>query len=119
MAARKDITVDQGGQYVLAVQVSGLVPNALSGYSARMFVRAHKEDTTSVAPAQYANLPADLSAYLVVDSGAATVTLTVPDAVSAAFTWARGVYDIEVYKTSSPTYRVVQGSIVIDREVTR
>lgn len=47
------------------------------------------------------------------------VTITVAPAVSAAWLWSRGVYDIEATSPSGQVVRVSEGQVTVSREVTR
>ncbi len=47
------------------------------------------------------------------------VVLAMPHAVSAAFTWTRAAYDVELTSPAGKVARIAMGFIVIDREVTR
>lgn len=47
-----------------------------------------------------------------------TLTITVAPATSAAWPWSTAVYDLEVTKAGT-TYRLLSGTVTVDREVTR
>ncbi|MGL5825547.1 MAG: hypothetical protein ACRCYU_12165 [Nocardioides sp.] len=47
------------------------------------------------------------------------VTLECSPATSAAFTWRRGVFDVEYTDADGSVYRIAQGRIRIDPEITR
>jgi hypothetical protein len=48
-----------------------------------------------------------------------TVSVSVTPAVSTAWAWRTGVYDVEVTDPAGPVLRVVQGRVLVDREITR
>lgn len=45
--------------------------------------------------------------------------LTVEPAVSAAWDWSKGVYDVELFHTDGTVIRLTQGAVTVDPEVTR
>lgn len=51
-------------------------------------------------------------------SGSA-VTLLLHPATSAAWTWERGVYDVELTSPDGTVYRIAEGAVYVSREVTR
>lgn len=48
-----------------------------------------------------------------------SVALTVDPAVSSAWTWTAGVFDVELVNVDGRVWRVTQGTIRVDPEVTR
>ena len=46
-------------------------------------------------------------------------SLSVSAATSSAWTWKKGVYDIELVSPEGTVYRALQGAIAVDPEVTR
>jgi len=51
-------------------------------------------------------------------SGSA-VTLLLNPATSSAWTWERGVYDVELTSPDGTVYRIAEGPVYISQEVTR
>lgn len=47
------------------------------------------------------------------------VSLIVQPADSSAWTWSRGVYDVEIFHTDGRVIRITQGTIRVNREVTK
>lgn len=89
------------------------VPVDLTGCTARMQVRAAVD-------------AADVLLELTTENGriligglAGTVTLRLTAAETAAITWPRGVYDLEVVHADASVRRLVAGSIKLSPEVTR
>lgn len=109
MADEYDLDLDQGSKYQLIIRV---LQTSLAGLSARMKIRPDKASSSELA---------DWSTYLVVDTANGLVTLTLPADITSAYAWDRGRYDIEVYNPSDATvvYRILQGHVRLDREVTR
>lgn len=109
MAWRQDLVIDQGSRFPWIYEVVGM---SLVGLSARMQIRKKGGD---------ALLLLDASSYLTVDAMNNQVVLDIPAAATVGATWRFGVYDIEVYHptvSSIQPYRIVQGDVELDREVT-
>src|SRR5574337_914853 len=87
-------------------------PVDLSGYTARMQVRA------SVAAT-------DVLLELTTDNGGitlgsdGTVTLQASAITTAALAWTRGMYDLELMDSAGVVTRLAAGSVAVSREVTR
>jgi len=109
VATEYSIRIDQGATKPIVIAVESDWLTDLSGYQARMEVRSLKDSPTILET---------LSSYLTVDVVNTQVVLDIPPSVSSAFTWQRGLYDIELYK-GLVVARILQGSIIVDREVTR
>jgi len=107
VATIKNLTIDQGSRYQLNITVQG-IPN-LTGFQARGMIRKHKADAIVLA---------DITASLSVDVPNSFVVVDIAAATTAGYNWSTGVYDIEVY-SGATVYRVLQGNVNIDEEVTR
>lgn len=109
MATEYEILIDQGSRKPIIIGVKSDWLTDLTGYQGRMEVRSIKDSPI---------LLATLSTYLTVDVPNMQVTLDIPPTISSAFTWKRGLYDIELFNGASVA-RILQGTIIVDREVTR
>lgn len=109
----ENLTIYQGSTYthVIPITIDDVVV-PLTGYTARMQIRSSKVSTTVLYDSTTLG---DLS----VDAGTATVTLELPASVSSTWSWTTGVYDIELVDASSKPYRIMQGRVDVDAEVTR
>ena len=60
-------------------------------------------------------------AHIIIDGAAGDVSLAIPASVSAAFTFASAVYDLEVENggDSDDVITIVRGSVTVEGEVTR
>lgn len=109
-AVKRNLTVEQGVTWSAAwtVHLDGQPLNPADNWQARSQVRAKASDPT-VLHQFVAN---------VTDS---VVQLSVTPDVSSAWTWRRGVYDVELFDSSDPlrVVRIVEGSISVIPEVTR
>lgn len=87
-------------------------PIDLTGYKARMQFRQNVDDAD---PPVYD--VDDVSGELVCGNG--TVTLTIPDADSAAFDFESVRFDLEIESPGGVVTRLVKGDSILDPEVTR
>lgn len=88
-------------------------PLDLTGYSARMQVRSSVGSDTVLLELTTED------GGIVIDALTGTIELRVDAVASAAITWTQGVYDLELVDTDGFTTRLAQGSVNVDREVTR
>lgn len=118
------IAVDQGATFRKTVtwkDGSGSAVN-LTGYSARMQVRPSFASTTVIVSATTANgkiaLGGSLGTVSIVLSATETAALTVanPNDFADAFV---GVYDLELIAPNGDVTRLLQGSFIVNPEVTR
>ncbi len=105
MTARTDLSIPQGTTWAQSWQITGY---DLTG-------------TTWTARSQVRRSPGDASVLHEFTAAIADdiVTLTVTPAESTAWTWHSGVYDVEIESAAGVVLRVAQGSVRVDREVTR
>lgn len=87
-------------------------PINLTGYTARMHVRTNIEDATPILELTTENGRITLGGAL------GTITLLVSAADTAALSAGSAVYDLELI-SGSVVKRIIEGSLVITREVTR
>lgn len=118
------MAVDQGATFRKTVtwkDESGSAVN-LTGYTARMQVRASYSASTTVLSATTANgkiaLGGSLGTISIVLSATETAALSVasPNDFSDAFV---GVYDLELVAPNGDVTRLLQGSFIVNPEVTR
>lgn len=88
------------------------VPVTLIGYTARMQVRPTVSSTEVLLDATTLNGKIVLSTL-------GGVTLTLSALETAAITWRKGKYDIELVSATGIVTRLVQGEITVSPEVTR
>lgn len=116
MAAKLDLIIEQGSTFSLTLEVQGSdgTLRDLSGYSARMKGRVRKED----APTLFSLVsPTDIE--IPVAGFNEQVTVTIDDSVTEAYTWRRGVYDLEIESPTGEVERLIEGSVTLSTEVTR
>ena len=110
-----DIEIIQGQTFARAVvwKDSDGEPIDLTGYGARMQVRRSKASPDVLFELTTAN------GRVAIDGAAGKVTLTITAEESAAFTWRRGVYDLELEAGDGVVRRLLEGAVEVNREVTR
>jgi len=115
MAARYDITIEQGATFTFDLQVQGI--NLTTGYTVRMQGRTSHAATTTVFSLTNA------SGITLTHSGQGhshiipVISATATAAISAPMA---GVYDIEYQETSTGIVtRILEGSFYVTPEVTR
>lgn len=115
MAGKYDILIEQGADYVMTFRWRDPVgvPIDLTGYTARMQFRKTKPDTAILLSATTENF------YIVLGGALGTVNLAIPNAITAAFTFVRAVYDMELISPAGVVTRWLEGGVEVSQEVTR
>lgn len=85
------------------------LPVNLTGYTAQLQIRQYAPGGT---------LLYDASANLVLGGVNGTITLIIPAATTAGFTWFSGVYDLILTDSSGNVYRLLQGTVTVTPGVT-
>jgi hypothetical protein len=113
-ATTYDILIEQGATFsqVVTYKESGVAIN-LTGYTARMQVRATLESASTLVELTTAN------GRIALGGAAGTITLSISAADTEALTSGRGVYDLELVSGSGIVTRLLQGLATISRNVTR
>lgn len=86
-------------------------PQDLTGYTARMTIRDRAGGTELVALTS-------ADSEILLDVAAFTITLALSAAVTAAFTWTKGVYDLELVSSTGRVTRILSGTVTLSKEVT-
>lgn len=115
MAGTYNITIEQGADFDLLMtwKDAAGTPIDLTGFSARMQCRASLADATLLLDLTTAN------GHIVLGGTAGTIRLLLTAAETAALTWTRGIYDLELVSSAGIVTRLLSGSIVVSPEVTR
>jgi hypothetical protein len=113
-ATTYDILIEQGATFsqLVTYKESGVAVN-LTGYTARMQVRATLEAATALIELTTAN------GRIALGGAAGTITLSISATDTEALTAGRGVYDLELVSGSGIVTRLLQGVATISRNVTR
>lgn len=114
---RWDFEIPQGTTYnvVLSLLDDNDNPMNLSTFKARMQIREVKDSTTKLL-----DVTSD-DDELSVDEGAGTITVSIDSETTAALSFEEAVYDLEIYDGNDPptVYRVLEGFVILSKEVTR
>jgi hypothetical protein len=113
-ATTYDLLIEQGATFsqLITYKESGVAVN-LTGYTARMQVRATLESASTLVELTTAN------SRIALGGTAGTITLTISATDTEALTSGRGVYDLELVSGSGIVTRLLQGVATISRNVTR
>jgi hypothetical protein len=87
-------------------------PINLTGYTARMQIRESHD-----AASPFVTL--STGSGITLGGVAGTITLTISDSQTSAMTQSSGVYDIELVSSLGTVTRLLEGNVIISREVTR
>lgn len=89
-------------------------PVDLTGYTARMQIRASVSSNTFLLELTTAN------GRIILDNTAKTITLSLTATETAALTWVKGIYaSIEMVSAGGQVTALAQGSVVVKKEATR
>ena len=117
-AATLKLEIEQGSTFRYALELkAGTAANApaldLTGYVARMQIRADQAAATVLHEMTSAN------GGITIDALAGRLNLLISATATAAFAFDRAVYDLEIESAGGEVTRVIQGTVVLSREVTR
>lgn len=107
--------INQGSTFnpTITWKDSGGNPVDLTGYSARMQIRRHVRASTTIASLT------DSAGDITLGGAAGTIKPVISATDTAAFDFDEAVYDLELEDASGVVTRLLDGSIVLRREVTR
>lgn len=110
-----DITIYQGATFsrMLTWKDANNVAINLSGYTARLQMR-----TSQDAAAPFITLTTE-NGGITLGGAAGTITLTISAATTAAITESSGVYDLELVTSGGVVTRLIEGDVLLSKEVTR
>ncbi len=120
MATTVNLRIDQGSTYIHTftyTDADTLNPIDITGFSARCQVRpcVDADDTDLMFDGD----SAAKGNVAITDAANGQVELTIPGSVSDAWDVIEAVYDLEVVDGSDEPTRIVQGTVFIDKQVTR
>lgn len=112
MPLRADLRIRQGATWSVTVPVLAAdnTPANLSGYTAKAQVR----DGYTAETALYEWTVAAGNLTL----GSGQIVLSVPAATSAAWTWRLGRWDLELTAPNGDVTPLIEGSVLVDPEIT-
>lgn len=110
-----DFTIYQGATFSNVLTWKDDMGTAfdLTGYTARMQMRASQDEATPFVTLTTEN------GGIALGGEAGTITLTITAAATSAITATGGVYDLELVSGAGVVTRLLEGGILISKEVTR
>jgi hypothetical protein len=111
-----DLEVRKGARVIqpVLVQTNGATVALPAGTTAKMQIRSERGSTVVLDDLSTVN------GRLTIDVAAALVTITIPSAVSAAFTFERAVYDLDlIYTAGNERDRIAEGKVYVFPAVTQ
>ena len=110
-----DFTIYQGATFsrILTWKSEDEDPIDLTGYAARMMLRDGID-----ASAPFLTLTTE-NGSITLGGALGTITLAITTAATAALTQDGGNYDLELVSGSGTVSRLLQGSVIISKEITR
>ena len=105
-----DINSSEFTSYTSGGYLQYNTPVDLTGYSARMKIRDRVGGTELASFTS----PTDI----LINTTTKTIQLQIEAAVTAAYTWSTGVYDLEMVDGSGRVFRLAGGKITLEKEVT-
>lgn len=104
-----NLTIPQGSIYRFVVTVVG-GPADLTGYTGWMQIRETKSDAVVLD---------ELTTEITVNNTTRQVVVTIPDTVTALYTWDNALYDLVIIGPADERWRVVEGYVRVNHSVTR
>lgn len=86
-------------------------PTSLVGIAARMTIKDKVGGTTLLSLTS-------ANGRIILDDAAKTIRLLISAEDTAALTWKKGVYDLEMVSTDNTVIKLVSGTVTVEREVT-
>lgn len=115
-AATKHLLIEKGATFRFSAiwknKQTGQ-PIDLTGYTARMHIRATTDAATTITTMTTEN------ARIVLGGTAGTISLYISDTDTAALTAGDAVYDLELVAPGGDVTRLLKGKVKIDADVTR
>ena len=109
-----DITIEQGSGFSLPLTYEAPEGSLVdfTGSTGRLHVRSKYGATDKLIELTTENGGIDLGA-----DGSIRLTMSADD--TAALTFSRGVYDLEIVPPTGEPYKIIKGNVFLKREVTR
>lgn len=110
------VNASEYSTYTSGGYVQYYTPVSLSGFTARMQIK-NKVGGTVLASSDVDDAPLDVI-DISLSTGAHTIAFTIAATDTAAFTWTKGVYDLELVSGSGVVTQVLSGLVTVTKEVT-
>lgn len=109
-----DVNALEYGTYTSGGVVAYNQPIDLTGYTARMQIKAKLADATNIL-----ELTSSPAAGITVDNVAKTITVTLTAAQTTQLTFKSAVYSLEMVSSGGIVTEIMNGKLTLDKEVTR
>jgi hypothetical protein len=111
-----DVNAAEFKAYISGGYLQFNTPVSLAGFVARMKIK-DKVGGTVLASTEVADAPKNIITATVSDTNK-SITLTISATSTAALTWTKGVYDLELESPGGVVTALLTGSITVTKEVT-
>lgn len=120
MAAVKEVEliVPQGATFIYEITYKDPdtdLPINLTGYSARLQIREKVDSSTII----YSALSTGVNPAIIITGGSGLVVLTIPANTTRDFVFRKAAFDLEIESSTGVVTRLVKGTMILDKEVTR
>jgi len=111
---KMDLRIPKGTKVVQPIQVmsNGEIVPLPTGTRARMQIRSHRNSATVLSELNTENQ------RIVVEATTAKVTFNLTSAITGAFTFERGVFDLDLIYPDNEKERIVEGTVFVLPSVT-
>jgi len=113
--ARYDFCINQGADILLPILLKDSSDSVikLNGFKVRMQIRQYKHSETAIDTLTTEN------GRIVLDPEEGKFTLKFPNKVTSQYPAVKAVYDIETVSADGKVTRILEGTVLISKEVTR
>jgi hypothetical protein len=113
-AGEFDITIEQGSGFSLPLTYEAPEGSLVdfTGSTGRLHVRSKYGATDTLI-----ELTTENGGIVLTEDG--EITLSMPADDTAAFSFSRGVYDLEIVPPAGEPYKIIKGNVFLAREATR
>lgn len=116
VAGELDINIEMGATFDLPMVWSDETGTAIVGlenWAARMHIRSKVSDPNPLLELTTEN------GAIVLGGEVGEIRLYLTDSQTSAFTWARGIYQLELVSPTGRVTRLLKGKVLLDSEVTK
>lgn len=106
-----DVNSSDYSSYTSGGYVQYNTPVDMTGFTARMTIKDRVGGTVL-------ETLTDANAKIVLDNTAKTITILLSAVATAAYTWVKGVYDLEMVSAGGVVTAILSGNVAVTKEVT-
>lgn len=110
-----DVNSSEYTAYVSGGFVQYLTPVDLTGFTARMKIKS--KEGVVLASTEAGDTPLDVIT-VAIDTALKTITVTISASATAAFSWTKGLYDLEMVSPGGVVTAILKGKIQVTKEIT-